>query len=498
MSNKKIGVLYIDDDITLLDSIKSRFNMSYNIHVAINTYEARDILNNENIHIIFSDQHMEHECGTHFFKYVNEKFPYIFKILISAYLTKDDLMYAINECNIFKTLDKPFSLNDIENIIESKRDEILLDYDNIIMQRLKNDNIELNRTNELYKILVNNIEGLCVIIFDREYNYLLAEGMSLDRNEYPSEVIVGLNMKDVLYCTVYEAIKNAYDYAYMTGETVRMDFEKNDKYYNSSFIPVLSSHGVYDRGIVVVYETTEIKNIQKQLSNNIEELKRSNLYLDNFVYSVAHDLKSPVASIKSLLDLIDLGLNVDEAIQKINVCISRLDKTLDSLVEIIDIQKNENRIVELVDLYEVVNLVECNIDHHIKEVNPKITYNFKIDKVMFVEGYLISLFQNLISNSIKYSERSRPCEIEISSDIEDEMIVLTFKDNGIGIDEKYFKTIFEPFNRIHTKVNGKGIGLYIVKSIVEQTNGRITVDSRKGVGSEFKVYLNEIDIPNSL
>jgi signal transduction histidine kinase len=363
-----------------------------------------------------------------------------------------------------------------------------------LLKELEDTNIELKRTEELYRILAQNIPGFVVLIFDREYNYLLVDGTSLDTQDFPSEKIEGKNMREILGIQKAEYIIQAYDQAYVTGKPVTMDFERKDKFYHSSFIPVKRDGSEdYDRGLVVVFETTEMKQIEKELEDKIKELKIANEYLDNFVYSVAHDLKSPVANLNSLMHLLELGdVNKDEIIEKMSKGIKRLDKTLDSLVEIIDVQKNINRTPEVVDLEYVKDLVESNIEHHIKNTNPIIKYDFKVKKILFVEVYLISIFQNIISNSLKYSSSKRRCEIEVSAELIEDNIVLTFKDNGIGIADIDQDKIFEPFNRLSNQANGKGIGLHIVKSIVEKVKGSIEIESVIGVGTEIKIFFNEL------
>jgi signal transduction histidine kinase len=363
-----------------------------------------------------------------------------------------------------------------------------------LLKELEATNKEIKRTEELYRILAQNIPGFVVLIFDREYNYLLVDGTSLDTQDFPSEKIEGKNMRDVLGIEKAECIINSYDQAYVTGESVTMDFERKNKFYHSSFIPVKTDGSDdYDRGLVIVFETTEIKTIEKELEDNIKELKRTNEYLDNFVYAVAHDLKSPVSNLNSLMNLLHLeGVDKADIIEKMGKGISRLDKTLDSLVEIIDVQKNTNRTPEVVDLEEVRDLVECNIEHHIIKESPIITYDFKITKILFVEVYLISIFQNLISNSIKYSSPERICRIDVTAELIEDIVVLTFKDNGIGIDQLDYDKIFEPFNRLTTQANGRGIGLHIVKSIVENNGGTIEVDSEVGYGTEIKIYFEEL------
>jgi len=363
-----------------------------------------------------------------------------------------------------------------------------------LLKELEETNREIKRSEELYRILAQNIPGFVVLIFDREYNYLLVDGTSLDTQDFPSDEIEGKNMRDVLPVEEWTPIIMAYDNSFQTGVSINMDFERKDKYYHTSFIPVKTEGSVdYDRGLVIVFETTEIKKIELKLEEKIEELKRANEYLDNFVYSVAHDLKSPVANLKSLIRLYNMdNINKEDVIEKMERGISRLDKTLDSLVEIIDIQKNVNREAEVVDLNYIVDMVESNIEHHIEQHNPIITYDFKVKKILFVEVYILSIFQNLISNSLKYSSPDRRCLIDVKVEMVEDNIVLTFKDNGIGINVLDYDTIFEPFNRLTNQANGKGIGLHIVKTIVHNSGGNIEVDSIVDVGTVFTICFEEL------
>lgn len=494
IEKKDITILYLDDEEYNLKSFHASFRRDFNIITTNNVNDAKSILKKQHIDIVFSDQRMFDISGVDFLEYVSNKYPKIIRILITAYVDYQCAVDGINRANIYKLINKPYDYNELLSIINNVSIKILESRNNILIDEIKNKNLELQRTEELYRTLVNNIPGLCVIIFDRDYNYLLADGEALDTYEYSNLDIEGKNIRDVLEPSVAESIIKSYDISFEKNIPISMDFEKNSKNYHTSFIPIISEEGhTNDRGLVVVFETTEIKKIEKELEDKVNELKRANDYLDNFVYAIAHDLKSPVTNIKSLMGLIGLGVDKDVIIHKMKSGISRLDKTLDSLVEIIDVQKNIYRIPEVVDLQEIAKLVESNIEHHIQNIKPIITYNFKIKKMLFVEGYLISIFQNLLSNSLKYASNDRDCIIDVKAELDEdtETIIITFKDNGIGIEKKNYSSIFKPFNRLTTQSNGKGIGLHIVKSIVEQSGGRIIVSSEIGKGSEFRVYLKE-------
>jgi signal transduction histidine kinase len=96
---------------------------------------------------------------------------------------------------------------------------------------------------------------------------------------------------------------------------------------------------------------------------------------------------------------------------------------------------------------------------------------------------------NLLNNAIKYREPERPCEIYVKTEIKNEFFVLVVRDNGLGMGSDFQEKIFKMFRRLHDHVEGTGIGLYIIKRIVENHNGEIEVESALGKGSEFRIFL---------
>jgi signal transduction histidine kinase len=128
----------------------------------------------------------------------------------------------------------------------------------------------------------------------------------------------------------------------------------------------------------------------------------------------------------------------------------------------------------------------------IEDTNTTIITDFKVDHLYFARINLRSILYNLLSNAIKYRSPERNPEIKISTSQKDRYIVLTIQDNGLGLNENQQKRLFTMFKRFHTHVDGTGIGLYIVKRIVENKEGKIEVGSKKGEGTTFKIYfLNE-------
>ena len=236
----------------------------------------------------------------------------------------------------------------------------------------------------------------------------------------------------------------------------------------------------------------------EELSETIDELKRINNDLDNFIYTASHDLKAPVSNIEGLIiGLFDeLGQqtvnksSLDHFKQMIEASILRFQATIRDLTEIAKIQKGTKDNVEDVDLNELLEDIKISIGQLIAQSGAEIRTDLsECVKIKFVRKNLKSIFYNLISNSIKYQRLDRKPVITIKCTVEKGYIAITFTDNGLGIKTENQDKIFTMFKRFHDHVEGTGIGLYIVKRIIENSGGKIEVNSLEGVGTVFKVYL---------
>ncbi len=242
----------------------------------------------------------------------------------------------------------------------------------------------------------------------------------------------------------------------------------------------------------------KVKERTEELSKSIDQLKKINNDLDNFIYTASHDLKAPVSNIEGLI----IGLfdelsqqtvdknSLDTFKKMIETSILRFQATIRDLTEIAKIQKGTKDNVEDVDLNELLEDIKISIGQLIAqsgaEIRPEIS---ECKKIKFVRKNLKSIFYNLISNSIKYQRPDKKPVITIKCTVEKGYIAITFTDNGLGIKTENQDKIFTMFKRFHDHVEGTGIGLYIVKRIIENSGGKIEVTSLEGVGSVFKVYL---------
>ena len=233
------------------------------------------------------------------------------------------------------------------------------------------------------------------------------------------------------------------------------------------------------------YEKAEIK-----LENLIDELKISNIELEQFAYISSHDLKEPLRMITSFLQLLQKKYadNLDEnANEFINFAIDgakRLDLLINDLLEFSRIGSQE-RELKYLNSEKIVELVLINLKPLIQDNNVKITRD-PLPSIYANDQQIVQLFQNLISNAIKYRSEKNP-EIHISSNKLDNEYIFSVKDNGIGIDKKHLEQIFTIFQRLHTrgKYAGTGIGLAISEKIVQQHHGKIWAESKLGKGTTF-------------
>jgi len=235
----------------------------------------------------------------------------------------------------------------------------------------------------------------------------------------------------------------------------------------------------------------ERQRAKNDLKSMITELKRSNEELQQFAYITSHDLQEPLRTIASFTQLLEhryrdeLDSDADEYIDFIVDAAVRMKEMIQGLLDYSRID-TQGGAFESTNLEEVLNIVLSNLNAAIKENNAKITYD-PLPTVKVDERQFIQLFQNLISNAIKFRREDEPPEIHIGAAQKDGEYVFSVSDNGIGMEIKYTEHIFEIFKRLHTieEYEGTGIGLAVVKRIIDRHGGRIWVTSELGNGSVF-------------
>ncbi|MDJ1485799.1 7TM diverse intracellular signaling domain-containing protein [Cytophagaceae bacterium YF14B1] len=232
-----------------------------------------------------------------------------------------------------------------------------------------------------------------------------------------------------------------------------------------------------------------------ELKNTIESLIQQNQDLHQFSYILSHNLRSPIARIKGLTTIFNKEDMNDpfnlELLGYLQQCADNLDLIIHDLSHIITIRKNLNTIKEEINLYDLFDTVTKGLTTEIEQANAKIIADFSSKEVVYsVKSYLHSILYNLISNAIKYRSPDRIPSIHVKVLTDNTYTCLIVKDNGLGIDLNIVteQQIFGFYKRVHSHVDGKGLGLYLVKTQVETLQGKVEVESMPDQGSTFKVY----------
>ncbi|MGB3780492.1 MAG: PAS domain S-box protein [Tunicatimonas sp.] len=240
----------------------------------------------------------------------------------------------------------------------------------------------------------------------------------------------------------------------------------------------------------------ELSATNADLVHTNEQLERVNADLDNFVYAASHDLKAPISNIKGLLTLLEQGLSpnsltsprTQKVLRMMEASVARFMRTIADLSDVARLQRKDQEPEAMVDLEAVIEEVLLDIAPAVAEAQAQIMVEVAdCGPVRFTPKSLRSVVYNLLSNAVKYRDPRRPPVVQVRCEAEENYQVLTVADNGLGMDLTEGRQLFGLFQRFHSHVEGTGIGLYMVKKIVENAGGSIHVGSTVGVGTTFIV-----------
>ncbi|MBD3338119.1 MAG: PAS domain-containing protein, partial [Candidatus Lokiarchaeota archaeon] len=239
-----------------------------------------------------------------------------------------------------------------------------------------------------------------------------------------------------------------------------------------------------------VRDISKQKESELQLEKALQDLKSSNAELEHFAYIASHDLQEPLRTISSFSQIIGKRLNgrLDETEDKYLGYIIDGTKRMKSLINdllVFSRIKRKGNEFKSSDVERILNEVLKGLKSSIYENNAEITHD-PLPTILADSSQIYQVLQNLISNSIKFRSE-KPPKIHISAETTHNEWIFSIKDNGIGIDSKYFDRIFIAFQRLHskTKYSGTGIGLAICKKIIKRHGGKIWIESEEGKGSTF-------------
>ena len=248
-------------------------------------------------------------------------------------------------------------------------------------------------------------------------------------------------------------------------------------------------------------DITEAHYAEQILLEKNEELIKINGELDQFVYSVSHDLRSPLLSIKGILSLINTCENEEERLLYLSLITKSVDRLDNTVLEILDYSRNarlENIITEF-HFRELIDNIFGDLAY-ITDENVELRLFIECPEIVQMDKPRMDiLMKNLISNGIKYRRQSNEVSyVEVKLQSDSEFYIITIRDNGEGIKEENQEKVFDMFYRASTTAAGTGLGLYICKDIISKMNGKMMLKSEFGRGTEIKLTLPKLPINESL
>ncbi|MEO1806408.1 MAG: PAS domain-containing sensor histidine kinase [Bacteroidota bacterium] len=296
----------------------------------------------------------------------------------------------------------------------------------------------------------------------------------------------GSNSKEKLHQLMLRYRKNFapmhFDWQFLDADGIIRDCDV-------TFVPIRIRGEVLT--MIMVHDITDQKLQQRTIQQQVIDLNRQNHQLTEFSYIISHNFRSSVANIQGLTETFDeVSCENPSNVQIIHMVAqmaNRLDQSIKDLHKILDVQRTQQDDFERVDLPGLLYQIIEEMSPQVVSAQAKIDIQIPLDtKIQGIRAYFHSIFYNLLSNAIKYHHPDRPPHIRISGGLSGANLQLTVQDNGLGIDLNRFRgQIFSLYKRFHDHVEGKGLGLYLVKAQTEAMGGNIKLESEVDVGSTF-------------
>lgn len=287
-----------------------------------------------------------------------------------------------------------------------------------------------------------------------------------------------------------EALKKKESFSF---ESLNKRKDKTEYWVNVSMIPITDKDNQHSHWISIQRDISVEKEREKEREQLISELTQNNKDLKQFSYITSHNLRAPLSNLTGLLNLVEdipvENLELKEILNGFSKSTSQLNETINDLVNVIIIKDSPSIQKEDIVIKDVFENVFNQLSFLIGLKKPIIKMDLhETQTISLNKSYIESILLNLMTNSLRYLDPKRPLKIWISSKKTANETILTFKDNGIGIDLKRNKDkIFGLYQRFHDYPDSKGLGLYLVKSQVESMGGKISVDSIVGEGTTFTI-----------
>ncbi|HEY2583091.1 MAG TPA: PAS domain S-box protein [Mucilaginibacter sp.] len=289
-----------------------------------------------------------------------------------------------------------------------------------------------------------------------------------------------------------EAIQKVANNEMVSYETSYAVKDGTVKWYEVRWVGVANEKKEHIGFILAFKDNTERKIAELEREKMNADLVQRNTDLEQFTYIVSHNFRAPVANILGLTNMLnnfDLDVNESQDVKSaLTASINNLDQIIMDMNHILQVSSRVNDKTEVVMFKPLVEEINLSLSNLIQTENVTISFNFDAaNSFTTIKSYMHSIFYNLILNGIKYKRMGVNPVISITTRKSYDKLEIIFKDNGKGIEEKHMKDLFGLYKRFDNSVEGKGLGLFMVKMQVENLGGKVSLQSRPGHGTSFKL-----------
>lgn len=367
-------------------------------------------------------------------------------------------------------------------------------YRDVTLRRRFRKNIEAER--EKYSSIIANME-LGLIEVDTDDKIVMVNQSLEAMSGYNEEELLGKTGRDILLDADSKEKLEHENTNRLKGASNSYEVKARTKkgelrYWLISGAPNYDVNGNVVGSIGIHLDITGIKELELQKENLLKKLESSNNELQEYAHVVSHDLKSPLRSLDALLTWVkedNAAVLSSDSLENLNLMGTTLEKMEQLISDVLEYSSvvSDNKGVQDVSVEDVINDIEKLL--HIPE-NINLIVKRKLPTIQADRVRIQQLFQNLISNAVRYSDKEKGL-IEIDYTEDEEYTTFSVADNGIGIEKEYHDKIFQIFQSLNKHKDATGVGLSIVKKIVNLYNGKIWLESTPGVGTTFYVTLKK-------
>lgn len=480
-------VLIVDDEKGLrIGTQRLLESEGYQVTAAENGTEGINIGTSDEFDLAVIDLKMPDIDGLEVLAKIKEKKPNTVCFIATAYASYDTAIDS-TRLGAYGYIPKPFTPDELLYNLEKgyAQRQLLLETEELKKERETNLLEIAHERSRLSTIIQLIADG--VIVINRSGEVVYSNNAALKYLNL-DEAQIGQYILDKLPAEIVD-LTNKYlkrsEFNHKSYST-QIEIKESELFIEAVTSPVPNPDGTFAGVVVVVRNITELKKI--------EHIK------NQFVSMVAHELKTPVAAVLGFLKIIldkNLKVSEDQKLDFVSRSVLRLQSLLDLVNDLLDISRNElktkQREIENLDIKEIIKSTVEFLQIEAKKNNIKVSTKIEeeLPNLKADQNEITRLFTNILSNAIKYNKENGSIDVEVNTN--DHYFTLKIADTGIGLKDSEKENLFQEFYRAKNEntrnISGTGLGLTIVKQIVDSYHGKINVESEYGVGTTFMIHL---------